>query len=241
LSFWSLEVFDDLPSTSDLCVSRAKAGVPAGLAIIAKRQTAGRGSRGRAWQAPDGNLNLSVLLRPTTPAAEAGLFALRAGIAVAEALPIRPMLKWPNDVLLNGAKLAGLLIDAAPSGQALDWLVIGIGINLTIAPEIPSRAVTALASHGVKMEPIAAAHAVLASLSRWLLAAPADIIETWLSYGHPLGTALTINGTISGRFAGLTPAGELRLARENRIETFNTGDVLLGQMVGEGESDERKF
>jgi BirA family biotin operon repressor/biotin-[acetyl-CoA-carboxylase] ligase len=135
-SNWRIEAFDELASTSDYCITRAKAGEPEGLAILAARQTAARGSRGRAWTAPEGNLNLSILLRPSIPAANSGIFPLTAGLAAAEAvnafLPpgVAITLKWPNDLILAGHKLGGILIDAAPNGAKLDWLVIGIGVNL---------------------------------------------------------------------------------------------------------------
>jgi len=232
---WRLETYEELGSTSDLCATRAKAGEPEGFAVLALTQTAGRGSRGRSWQAPAGNLNLSVLLRPPTPAAQAGLFSLLAGIAVAEALDpffMSPtQLKWPNDIMLGGAKLAGILIEAAPVGAHLDWLVIGIGMNLREAPEIPGRTTTSLAAHGIDLTPAAAAAAILASLSRWHDAAPDAIQQTWLARAHPIGTPLEIrsqHGTRSGSFAGLSPTGELLLRHENRIETISTGDVLLG-------------
>jgi BirA family biotin operon repressor/biotin-[acetyl-CoA-carboxylase] ligase len=232
---WRLEVFEDLASTSDFCVTRAKAGEPAGLAILALKQTAGRGSRGRTWQAPAGNLNLSVLLRPMRPAAEAGMFSLLAGIAVAEAFEtffVPPtLLKWPNDILLGGAKLAGILIDAAPSAQKLDWLVLGIGANLRTAPQIPGRATTSLAAHGTDITPVEAANAILARLSHWQNA-PAEAIQSaWLARAHPIGTQMQIQTsqeTRSGSFAGLTPAGELLLQTKTRIENISTGDVLLG-------------
>jgi BirA family transcriptional regulator, biotin operon repressor / biotin---[acetyl-CoA-carboxylase] ligase len=231
---WRLEVFDQLGSTSDLCTARAKTGEAEGLAVLALKQTAGRGSRGRSWQAPEGNLNLSVLLRPARPAAQAGLFSLLTGIAAAEALEqfFAPptMLKWPNDVLLDGAKLAGILLDAAPSGQTLDWLVIGIGMNLRHAPEIPGRATTSLAAHGVNISPHEAAGAVLSSLSRWHKAEPGAIQKNWLDRAHPIGTHLEIrglHGTQAGTFAGLSPTGELLLRTKNRIEPISTGDVLL--------------
>jgi len=232
---WRLGVFEELGSTSDFCVARAKAGEPEGLAVLASRQSAGRGSRGRSWQAPLGNLNLSVLLRPARPAAEAGMFSLLAGIAVTEALEgfFSPpaMLKWPNDILLGGAKLAGILIDAAPVNQKLDWLVIGIGMNLRSAPEIPGRITTSLAAHGVDLAPAEAARAILARLSPWLEADAAAIRAAWLARAHPIGTALqiqTARDTRSGSFAGLSVAGELLLQTETRIEPISTGDVLLG-------------
>lgn len=231
---WRLEQYPELGSTSDEIVRRAKAGEPAGLAVLALRQTAGRGSRGRAWRAPEGNLNLSLLLRPTRPAAEAGLFSLIAGIAVAEALEglgaKNLALKWPNDILCEGAKLAGILIDAAPDGALLDWLCIGIGINLKAAPEIPGRRTIALSAQGLDVPPEAAAQAILARLAWWGEAAGGAIRAAWLARGHAQGTPLEIayaGQRLAGLFAGLSPRGELLLQCKNRIETINTGEVLL--------------
>lgn len=233
---WRLEVFDELGSTADLCAARARAGAPEGLAILALRQTAGRGSRGRSWQAPAGNLNLSVLLRPARPAAEAGMFALLTGIAVAEALEQvsapPTSLKWPNDVLIGGAKLAGILIDAAPLAGRLDWLALGIGMNLRSAPEIPGRRTTALAAHGVHLAPQDMAMAVLARLDVWQAAPAAEIRAAWLARAHPLGTPMRVQSggeMREGVFAGLSAAGELLLRNKDRIDTINTGEVLLGQ------------
>ena len=232
---WRLEVFEELGSTSDFCVLRARAGEPAGLAVQALKQTSGRGSRGRHWLAPEGNLNLSVLLRPACLAAQAGTFSLLAGIAVAQALEKfsapRTMLKWPNDVLLGVAKLAGVLIDAAPAGQHLDWLVIGIGVNLQFAPQISGRATTALAAHGVDVSAPAAAAAILAALSAWCDADSHTVQQAWLARTHPVGTKLevrTAQHTLAGVFAGLSPSGELLLQTKDRIERISTGDVLLG-------------
>jgi BirA family biotin operon repressor/biotin-[acetyl-CoA-carboxylase] ligase len=232
---WRLETYDELGSTSDFCAARAKAGEAEGLAVLACKQSAGRGSRGRSWQAPEGNLNLSLLLRPTLPAALAGFYSLLAGVVAAEAIEqfFAPptMLKWPNDVLLGGAKLAGVLIDAAPNGQNLDWLVIGIGMNLRSAPQIPGRATTSLAAHGLTLAALDAANAILAGFSRWHGAGTETIRDAWLSRAHPLGTPLEIKSahtTRTGTFAGLSPAGELLLQSKNRIEPVSTGDVMLG-------------
>jgi len=236
LTAWRLEVFEDLGSTSDLCTARARAGEAAGLAVLALKQTAGRGSRGRSWQAPEGNLNISVLLRPARPLAEAGMFALLAGVAVAEALEqfFAPptSLKWPNDVLIGDAKLAGVLIDAAPAENRLDWLVIGIGVNLRAAPEIAGRRTTSLAAHGVSLSAQQMAEAVLARLGAWQEAPAADIRAAWLQRAHPVGTAMRIQTAgqlLEGVFAGLSAAGELLLRNKDRIDTINTGEVLLGQ------------
>jgi BirA family transcriptional regulator, biotin operon repressor / biotin---[acetyl-CoA-carboxylase] ligase len=233
---WRLERFDELGSTSDECIARAKAGAGAGLAVQARRQVSGRGSRGRSWTAPEGNLSFSVLLRPDRPAAQAGLFSLLAGIAVAEALAphsdMAPLLKWPNDVLLDQAKLAGILIDAAPAGERLDWLVIGIGVNLAAAPELPGRATTSLKAHGGTLSADDAADGILEKIAAWHDAPGSRIREAWLARGHPLGTKLTVRGAQSelhGTFAGLSDTGELLLRTKDRIEPVSTGDILLGQ------------
>jgi BirA family biotin operon repressor/biotin-[acetyl-CoA-carboxylase] ligase len=235
LTGWRLEVFEELASTSTLCAERARAGEAGGLAVLALRQSAGRGSRGRVWQAPEGNLNLSVLLRPRRPAAEAGMFALLAGVAVAEALEsitsLAVTLKWPNDILFRQAKLGGILIDAVPSGLGLDWLVIGIGINLREAPRIEGRRTTALGEHGVELPPQTVANAVLERLEHWQDAPAAAIMQVWLARAHGIGTPIEVlagGKLLQGSFAGLTPAGELLLRSEDRIEAISTGEVLLG-------------
>ncbi|MBU6449217.1 MAG: biotin--[acetyl-CoA-carboxylase] ligase [Rhodospirillales bacterium] len=231
---WRLELYPELASTSDEIIRRANAGEPAGLAVLAFRQTVGRGSRGRAWNAPEGNLNLSILLRPVRPAAQAGLFSLISGLAVVEALAglgaKNLTLKWPNDVLCGGAKLAGILIDATPAETGLDWLAIGIGINLIAAPEIPGRRTIALSAQGLEISPEAAAKAILARLGIWVEAPAAAIRAAWLAAAHPLGTPLEVayaGARRAGLFAGLSENGELLLRCENRIETISTGDVLL--------------
>ncbi|MDR3520286.1 MAG: biotin--[acetyl-CoA-carboxylase] ligase [Acidocella sp.] len=242
---WRLEHLAEADSTSNICVARAKAGEAAGLAVLADVQTAGRGSRGRDWVSTPGNMYLSVLLRPAQEISSLNRFPLLAGLAVAQALTqlgsadIAPVLKWPNDVLLTGAKLAGILIDASPSNGRIDWLVMGFGINLAFAPQIPGRLTTCLAEHGVAVAPLVAARAVLACLLAWLEifeSRGAAFVQTaWLQAAHPLGTEISVRGAQSiahGRFAGLSPTGALQLLVENRIETFQTGEILLGDQGG---------
>jgi len=237
---WRLEDFSELPSTSDFCIARAKEGEAEGLAVFAARQSAGRGSRGREWVSPAGNVALSALLRPDISPVQSGMFPLLAGIAVIEAIKsvvptAAAMLKWPNDVLIAGAKCAGLLIDAAPLRDRLDWLVIGIGINVAYAPEVPGRATTCLAAHGAALTARDMAAVVLEKLGleldRFEQSGAAGIVPAWVGHAHPVGTALTVKTAewaVTGRFEGLTARGELRLAVQDRIEIFSTGEILLG-------------
>jgi BirA family biotin operon repressor/biotin-[acetyl-CoA-carboxylase] ligase len=188
---WRLETHDRLASTSDICRARALAGEPEGLAVRASVQTAGRGTQGRHWVSPAGNLYLSVLLRPDVAAREAGQFALLAGVAVAESLqPHTPQplaLKWPNDVLRDGGKLAGVLVETASSGAVLDWLVIGIGANLAVAPALADRPTASL---GGRVTPQVAADAVLARLGQWETIRRregfAPVREAWIRLGGAL-------------------------------------------------------
>ena len=166
-AFWRLEEHDTLPSTSDLCRRRAEAGEAAGLALLAHRQTAGRGTNGHTWSSPPGNLALSLLLRPNLALADIPAIAPRTGQIVAAALaphaPAPLSVKFPNDILLNGAKLAGILVESAATGSRLDWLIIGIGANLAHAPDLPDRATACL---GEALSPRSAAEAILTEMEK---------------------------------------------------------------------------
>jgi BirA family biotin operon repressor/biotin-[acetyl-CoA-carboxylase] ligase len=208
---WRVQRYECLASTQDLAIAAAKDGDPGRLAILADVQTAGRGSRGRTWEAPSGNLNFSALLRPEQRG-NPGFWALLAGIALHDALaPFASglMLKWPNDLLRDGAKLGGILIDAS-YGEALNFLVIGMGANLVAAPDIPGRRTTHL-------PPPAPDPAEIAK----------DLIR-WLARAHPLGTELDIHTPhrrLKGPFAGLTETGALCIA--GHTEPLSSAEVFV--------------
>ena len=237
---WRLEVHAVLPSTSDLCRARAADGEADGLAVLALRQTQGRGSRGRDWQSPVGNFYGSVLLRPREPARDAGQWSLLAGVALADALasllpPSAALrLKWPNDVLLGDAKLAGILVDSAagPDGW-LEWLVIGAGVNLEVAPEVPGRRVAAVADVAAPPTPPAFAELLLAALDHWcnrrLRDGFAPVRAAWLARAPAVGSPVTLRigqDRLGGDFAGLGADGSLLLHTGGRTAAFSTGEVL---------------
>lgn len=237
---WRLVVHDTLPSTSDLCRTLAMAGAAPGLAVLAGRQTRGRGSRGRDWTSPAGNFHGSVLLRPSMPARAAGQWSLLAGVVVAAALaPFIPpgalQLKWPNDVLLHQAKVAGILVDSAARADGmLDWLVIGIGVNLATAPEVAGRAVAAVAQFGPPPTPERFAHVLLGELDRWQRRRGADgfaaVRDAWLAQGPALGSPATLrvaDRTVAGAFAGLGEDGALLLETDGVVRRFGAGEILL--------------
>jgi BirA family biotin operon repressor/biotin-[acetyl-CoA-carboxylase] ligase len=130
-----LRVFGEVGSTNDMALVAGREGAPEGLAVLADRQTAGRGRLGRTWESPPGvGIYTSVLLRPRVSASLAPLLTLAAGIAVAEAIRevtgLLPRLKWPNDIQLDGRKAAGVLAEGATLEGRLSEAVVGIGINV---------------------------------------------------------------------------------------------------------------
>lgn len=239
-SAWRLRRYEALPSTSDLCVRLATAGEPEGLAVLALRQTQGRGTRGRTWASSPGALAVSVLLRPRGPMVEAGQWALLAAVAFAEALARHApqpdlgaaiRLKWPNDLLLGGRKLGGVLIDAATGEDGgFAWLVIGFGANLGAAPELDGRDAAGL---GGPAAPDGAAASLLDRLDHWrrvrLLEGFAPVRRAWLDRAHPPGTHLRLRvggQEVGGAFAGLSDDGALLLQANGRVHAFHTGEVL---------------
>ncbi len=132
-------VKDEVPSTNDLAKSLANEGEEEGLVVTARTQVAGRGRMGRTWSSPEGGLYISVLLRPKVPAHDMLRMTVLACVPVAqtieEASGCKATVKWPNDVEIDGKKVAGLLVESASKGGEIAYLVLGIGINLNLQPE----------------------------------------------------------------------------------------------------------
>ncbi|CAH2604839.1 Biotin--[acetyl-CoA-carboxylase] ligase [Rhodovastum atsumiense] len=243
---WRLEVHDQLPSTADLCRRRAESGAPGGLAILARRQTAGRGTRLRPWQGAEGNLFLSVLLRPGGTMQGAAQWSLLAGVALAEALAAHLPegaalgLKWPNDVLLSGRKLAGILTESAsgPEGN-LAWLSLGLGVNLAVAPALTDRPTACLAELAPPPAPEAFAATLLAAIDRWcsiragegeaggFAAVRAAFLARTVAYGTHLALRLG-DRILDGTFAGLGEDGTLKLHTREGVRAFAAGEVTMG-------------
>jgi BirA family biotin operon repressor/biotin-[acetyl-CoA-carboxylase] ligase len=212
---WRLRHVAACASTQDLALAAADAGEPDGLAIRADRQSAGRGRDARAWASASGNLHLSVLLRPGAPAATLPLWGLLAGVALAEAAAAQAAgiaLKWPNDLLRDGAKAGGILVDSAVEGTGIAHLVIGFGVNLAHAPHLPERPTACLGA----VPPADFAAALLARLAAWRARFAAEgaapLRAAWLAFGPAPGSVLSLrrpHGTEAARFAGLAEDGRL--------------------------------
>jgi BirA family biotin operon repressor/biotin-[acetyl-CoA-carboxylase] ligase len=238
---WRLEIHDELPSTSTLVRARAEAGEPAGLAILARRQTQARGTRGRSWSTPTGNLAISVLLRPRLMLRDAANLSLLCGVALADTvaaiLPPGPRLalKWPNDLLLAGNKLSGILLESQGDGQGgLAWVIPGIGVNLAHAPILPDRVAACLADHMPPPAPEPFAAALLDRLFHWAAVLEAQgfaqVRAAWLAHAQPPGTTMSLKlgaDVLQGAFAGLGEDGSLLLDQHGTIRHFTAGEVLL--------------
>ncbi len=214
-----LETIDEIGSTSEALKARA-AGPGPEAALLARRQSGGHGRLGRPWHSIDGNLHLSVLLRPQS-LRWPGHWSILAAVALADTvradLPAGVLrLKWPNDLLLDGGKLAGVLLEAGVASGP--WLVIGFGVNLAGAPMDLGRPVACLASVAPAPAPEAFADRLLRSLQRWRARYAAEGFEpvraAWLGAAHAPGERIVVGmgaQRVRGAFRGLGHDGTLLL------------------------------
>ena len=214
-----LEVVNEIGSTSEALKLRAARPGPE-AALLARRQIGGRGRLGRPWRSIDGNLHLSVLLRPQS-LRWPGHWSILAAVALADT--VRPhvpagalRLKWPNDLMLNGGKLAGVLLEAgfAPG----PWLVIGFGVNLAGAPSDLGRPVACLASAAPAPVPEAFAGRLLHGLQGWRARYASEgfapVRAAWLAAAHAPGERIVVGlgeKSLHGAFRGLGDDGTLLL------------------------------
>jgi BirA family biotin operon repressor/biotin-[acetyl-CoA-carboxylase] ligase len=218
----AVEWHESIGSTSDRLKDLARMGAPEWTAVLADAQTVGRGREGRAWQSPPGGLYLSVLLRPA--AERAPLVPLAAGVAVAEAVRsfgVAGELKWPNDVLARDRKLAGILAEASSGVAGVEWVALGIGVNVALdlaqLPEPLRGSVTSLRGEGAgEASPDTVAAAVLARLGVWydaLTEEPQRVIDAWRARAVPWWGALVEvragGAALRGRIVAVDDQGAL--------------------------------
>ena len=220
-------------STNDHAKQLARSGYPAFTAVWSHEQTAGKGRQGNSWTSVPGNLYLSILLRPAATPAQNGQLSFLAAVALAEtvkemmAKPGMIALKWPNDLLLNGKKAAGILLEAEE-----DWVVMGIGVNVAGAPD----GATSLRDFGTESE----AGQVLEKLivrvkdlyDLWVKNGFAPVRSQWLHYAHNIGMTIQVrmpNETFSGKFLGIDDAGALEIEMPDGAKrAVCSGEVFAG-------------
>jgi BirA family transcriptional regulator, biotin operon repressor / biotin---[acetyl-CoA-carboxylase] ligase len=236
-------LFHTIGSTNDEAKRLADSGAPEGLLVIAEEQTAGRGRTGRTWITPLGQaIAISLILRPANlPADQATQLMMLAGLAVCQAVEqvtaLQPELKWPNDVLLSGKKVAGLLLETALRGDQLDYAVLGLGLNVNFAPppeevDFPATSLQAEARTKLDRQPLL--RAILEQLEALypLVGAPNQALyRAWSArlalIGEPI-VVRTTEGDQTGLMEGVTPDGALLLKQPNgQMLKLLAGDVRL--------------
>ena len=218
-------------STNDDVADLVRDGAPEGTWLRAERQTGGKGRQGRAWVSPAGNLYASTLVRLRAGDPPAPTLALVAAVALHEVVAIyapATQIKWPNDLLFGGAKLAGILLERQDEA-----VVVGFGVNLARQPEGLDRPATSLSAlSGMAPEPGPLTEILARNFSRWLARwrqeGFAPVRAAWLGAAHPVGTPLSTS-LGEGLFDGLGPSGALRLRLpDGRCRLIHAGDVFPG-------------
>ena len=252
--FYRLVALDEVGSTNDEAMALAAQGAAEGTLVWARSQTSGRGRRARSGVSPPGNLYLSLVLRPEAPAARipeiAFVAALGAGDAIRAVVPQSRAInfKWPNDILVDGEKAAGLLLEAGTSatpgpGPGRDWLVLGLGINVASHPEGLAMKATSLRAQGAAgagvaevLEGFCGAFAVW--YERWRQDGFGAIRAAWLGCAAGLGGPIRVRletESLDGVFLGLDQDGALLLGdgagHERRI---TAGDVFFPSHAARG-------
>ncbi|MGB0747360.1 MAG: biotin--[acetyl-CoA-carboxylase] ligase [Magnetospiraceae bacterium] len=235
---YALTALDRVDSTSAEAHRRALDGAPDGTVIFANSQDSGRGRRGRAWESPPGNLYCSLILRPAAPLKHWPNLSFIAALAVADTLdkvlgfPDFARCKWPNDVLLDGAKVAGILLETAGLPQA-PCVILGIGINVLHHPEDTPYPATALSKFGVEKTARAITEDLIGALDTWRKRWERDgfggIRNAWVARAVNLGERIvvrTADQELHGTFLDLDPEGALILECQGKKQLITAGDVF---------------
>jgi BirA family biotin operon repressor/biotin-[acetyl-CoA-carboxylase] ligase len=236
---WDPLLLTETSSTNDVAREQARRGARAGFVVAAARQTRGRGRLGRGWESPpDLGLYVSILLRPGSPAMETERIVILSSVAAAEAVEaltgLRPQIKWPNDLVANGRKLGGLLIETEREGSGIAFAVLGIGLNVRqgtddFSPELRNDATSLYLATGRLYRRADLLVELLRALERRFGTPFADTRRVWEASSLTLGQRValtTARGRKYGQAVGLDESGALLLRSESgEIETVTAGDM----------------
>lgn len=230
---WTLVALQRVDSTNDEAARLADMGAAEGTVVWAREQTGGRGRRGRRWASPPGNLYTSTILRPDCPAPRAAELGFVAALAVADIVPAgrSVRLKWPNDVLVDGGKVAGILPESSigRDGKA-EHVVMGIGVNVGLAPRLPEMRYPAAVLGGTVEAALEKLAAALAKrLGQWRRDGFEAIRSDWLAKAGPIGLDVDVKlgeDLVRGRFAGLDDDGALLLDTPAGRRKIVAGELL---------------
>lgn len=237
--FWRVQVLGTTPSTQDIVRGLAENAEAEGLAIQSLQQTKGRGRHGNDWTSPMGNLYLSVLLRPSCRADKAAQMAFVTALAMSEAIGDviegghDKTLKWPNDVLIDGKKVSGILLETKLDNHGrVDYLIIGTGVNIFAPPEgaegldrIKKERIAVNVFRDLYLQKLRA-HYLL-----WQDKGFAPVREAWLKQAHGIGQTMKIRlpeTGYEGTFEGVDDHGALIATVNGERKVFTAGDVHFG-------------
>jgi len=230
---WTLVALDTVGSTNDEAARLADSGAPEGTVVWSREQTGGRGRRGRRWSSPVGNLYTSTILRPDCVASRAAEIGFVAALAVADMVPAgrEVRVKWPNDVLVDGGKVAGILLESAVGdGGRVLHVVAGIGVNVGFAPQLPDMRYPGAALGGTVETALGKLAAALARrVEEWRRTGFQAVRSEWLAQAGPLGAVVDVRlgeGLVRGRFAGLDHEGALLLDTADGPRRIVSGELL---------------
>ncbi len=234
--------FEVIDSTNNCARALASCWAPEGTVVIAEQQTAGKGRLGRTWQAnPNENLTLSVILRPGNAPGSVNLLPLLVSVAVSEAVQsltgITPECKWPNDLLIGGKKVAGILLEGSLKKEELEFVVVGIGINVNqtaFSPEIQNLATSLKLATGTDVNREELFKLILERLeAHYVSLKPGGfepVLSLWQSRSTMAGKRVSVksNGSVlTGTVKGLSPEGGLVLRSNGTEHTLLAGDVTV--------------
>lgn len=235
-------VFDTVDSTNSTAKDLAVADAEEGTVVIACRQKHGRGRFDRVWQSPEGGMYLSLILRPRVPVEKLSLLPLVAGLAVAktvESFRVQTTMKWPNDVLANGKKIAGILLESEAEGGSIRYVVVGIGMNLNVdvkvlSADIQPRSTSLSHEVGAHVDYYAVLRAFFMYFEQeysFLVDHQYErIIDEWKALSDTIGKTIrvqTSSGIVQGEAVDIDQSGFLLVRTEKgKLEKLTSGDCL---------------
>jgi BirA family biotin operon repressor/biotin-[acetyl-CoA-carboxylase] ligase len=236
--------FDTIDSTQNFALELSHKPHENGSVIIAKKQTRGRGRLNRRWISPSGGIWLSILLRPNFELSHTSLFpmvtSLALAVAIEKTLKIKTELKWPNDLTINGKKVAGILIDASIESNKIDYLAIGVGINFKIKPSKITKlinnqnyGIATLIKKDQKGNPVELIQQFLFELEQGYNMVVSDTVgeirKKWITRSSTIGknvVATTTTGIIKGKAVGIDETGALLLSSRGKTQRLLVGDIV---------------
>ncbi len=238
-----LVLLPKIDSTNILAMELALRGSPEGTVVAAETQSGGKGRLGRTWISPKGNLYLSVILRPMIPVHKAPLITMMGAVAVASAIrticEVAAAIKWPNDILISGKKVSGLLTELSAEQDRIRHIVLGIGVDVNmdleaLPPEVRILSTSLAAETGTRINRTLLLQELLRSIERWyqaFLENPAKVLREWQKLNMTLGSRIRVTGAgenLEGLAKGIDEDGRLIIKLDDdSVRLVAAGDVSI--------------